>query len=340
MVAIKGRKPQPGRRSMSDYCLFAVALLTGLAWPAVAAGQNSTALAAVQQKAGPNLQATGSIAAAATAPQALPRQTNMPWQKNPRSIKPAKSHRPRLRGLVTPKRQAKISSAIAARITYIGPDNGEHFQKGDTLVKFDCGIYTAELNRAKAVAEAAADTLSVKAKLARSGSISRLQAIVAGAEVKKSRAEVLVAKAKVAHCEILAPFSGRVIQRIANAYETVAARDPLLDIVDDQEVEIRVFVPSNWLRWLKLGTRFQFKIDETGAVVGATVIALGASIDSVSQLIELRAALVRPQNSAPAPRLLAGMSGNAYFAKSLAVTATATTGQNTARTRPYTLVRP
>ena len=231
--------------------------------------------------------------------------TNPATITNPASI----PDRPRIRGLVVPRRQANISAAISATITFIGPNNGDSFKKGDTLVAFDCGIYDAELNRAKAVTEAARDTLHVKQKLARSGSVSKLQEILAAAEVKKTQADVVVSQARVAYCLVPAPFDGRVVRRIANAYETVSPRDPLIEIVDDHSVEIRVFVPSRWLRKLGKGTNFLFHVDETGSALSATVIATGASIDNVSQLIELRARLVGPRPV----NLLSGMSGDADF---------------------------
>jgi len=261
------------------------------------------------------------------------------------SGRPQNDGRPvRVRGLVVPQRRATISAAFTATIASIGPDNGGRFAKGDVLVAFDCGINQAELNRADALAEAARDTLRVRRKMASSGSISKLQVILAQADYKKADADVVVARTRVSYCRILAPFSGRVVRRIANAFETVAPRDPLLEIVDDANIEIRVFVPSLWLKDLDPGATFQFTVDETGETLTVKIIALGASIDNVSQLVEVRGRVVSnsPRHvsvhnpigaaRAAAPEfasqnqfldsapLLAGMSGSADFSRPAGLT--------------------
>lgn len=214
----------------------------------------------------------------------------------------------RVRGVVMPLKHATISSRLQATITRIGPDNGEKFPLNHVLVTFDCGTFKAELQRAQANAAAAKSNFEVKTKLVASGSVSKLQALLARAELRKARAEVEVNRNRVAQCLIRAPYAGRVVKRIANAHETVNFRDPLLEIVSEDDVEVRAFVPSAWLRNLHVGRRFKFTIDETGITVPARVIAIGAWIDNVSQLVEVRAII---ENDSA--KLIAGMSGSVFF---------------------------
>jgi membrane fusion protein, multidrug efflux system len=211
----------------------------------------------------------------------------------------------RIRGLVVARQQATISAALQSTVLTIGPENGERFAKGDVLVTFDCRIHEAELKRARAIAEAAKDTLDAKATLASSGSIARLQVTLADAELKKARADVVVAETRVAYCDVPAPYSGRVVRRIANAHETVAARDPVIEIVDDSAFEVRAFVPSHWLGVVGAGSPLVLKIDETGESLSLQTITIGAMIDNVSQLIEVRAAV-----DIKIKGLVAGMSGD------------------------------
>ena len=223
---------------------------------------------------------------------------------------PAADH---IRGLIVPLHRARLSSRLQATIAAIGPETGEAFKAGDVLVQFDCGSFEAERERVQAEAEAAEASLGVKRELASSGNTSKLQAVLAEADLKKTKAAVHVADKQVADCQIKAPFDGRVIERIANAHETVGFRDPLIDIVADKALELRVFVPSRTLRSISKGSALELSVDETGERMPARVIALGARIDNVSQLIEIRAELTGDTD-----RLVPGMSGNVTFPASLA----------------------
>ena len=278
-----------------------------LSWPAIAS-QCRTAWSSllrivhvVQRAVRPTLLV------ALLAPSAAGAQAPLPRPPEVRAFEARAGER--IRGVIVPRQQATIAASQLATITRIGPEAGERFFQGDTLVAFDCGIYQAELKRAQALAEAAGDTFDVRRALAAGGSISRLQATLAEAELKKARADVFVALERVSYCVIKAPFAGRVVRRIANAYETVAQRDPLLELIDDSRLEVRVFVPSRWIGDLAPGMAFGFEVEETGGRIEARILTLGATIDNVSQLLE-----VRGEITTPGPPILAGMSGRALFA--------------------------
>ena len=66
-------------------------------------------------------------------------------------------------------------------------------------------------------------------------------------------------------------------------------------------------MPSNWVKWLRKGHSLDFLIDETGETIPARVIRLGASIDPVSQTIEI---IAKPKTT---PSTLSGMRGHARF---------------------------
>ena len=223
---------------------------------------------------------------------------------------PAADH---IRGLVVPLHHARLSSGLQANIVRIGPETGESFKAGDVLVRFDCIAFEADREKARAEVDAARASLAVKRELASSGNASKLQAVLAEAELKKASAAVDIASKQVANCQINAPYDGRVVERIANAHETAGYRDPLMEIVGVDALELRVFVPSRILRDVGQGSALEFTADETGERLRAEVIVLGARIDNVSQLIELRAKFLTGTL-----RLIPGMSGNVRFLTGLA----------------------
>jgi membrane fusion protein (multidrug efflux system) len=213
-----------------------------------------------------------------------------------------------IRALLTPLVESTLSSQIAGRIEKISVQNGERFTQGDLLVEFDCTVQNAQLQKARSELLATRKRHEANLKLQEFKSIGDLDVAISAAEVDKARAEYALVKAQVDMCTIDAPFNGRVIKRIAKPYESVNQGQALIEILDDSELKVELYVPSRWLLWLKQDTEFTVRIDETGKTYPARMTSLGARVDAVSQSIEITAVI-----SGNHPELLAGMSGEARF---------------------------
>ncbi len=213
-----------------------------------------------------------------------------------------------LRAVIKARRQAMLSSQLSARILKIGPEDGERFEKGHILVTFDCEDFRAQLDKMQAELFAAEEKYASTEQLNRMGGISTLDVSAAKAATKSAKADVRAASWKVNRCHIKAPYDGRVVERIANRYETVNVGDDIMSIVSDSDLEVRVIMPSAWLRRVGMGTLFLFNLEETGQSYEAEVVATGAKIDPVSQTVEMRGRILSTDNN-----VIAGMSGSALF---------------------------
>ncbi len=213
-----------------------------------------------------------------------------------------------VRALLTPLTESTLSSQIAGKIRKINVKNGDTFRKGKRLIEFDCDIQNAQLLRAKADLLAAKKTHEGNLRLKEYNSVSETEVAVSAAGVDKSKAIVSLEAARSRMCKIDAPFNGRVIKRIARPFESVTQGQPLIEILDDSQLKVELYVPSRWLLWLKADTRFSIHIDETGKTYPAHVSIIGARVDAVSQSIEITAEIEGDH-----PELLAGMSGEARF---------------------------
>jgi membrane fusion protein, multidrug efflux system len=110
----------------------------------------------------------------------------------------------------------------------------------------------------------------------------------------------------------VAPWGGRVAKIHVRNHMSVAAGQPLLDLVKTGPLKIKLSVPSRHLASMKPGVAFEVAIDETGKRYEAQVRAINSRIDPVSQTIEIEAAMSRDH-----AELLAGMSGTARFEAAL-----------------------
>ncbi|CAM3693244.1 efflux RND transporter periplasmic adaptor subunit [Bordetella flabilis] len=214
-----------------------------------------------------------------------------------------------VRVLVAPAQEATLFSQGIGRIRDVDGSLGSRFKAGTTLLSFDCDEQAARLKMAQAELSAARETHNAKLRLQGLQSAGELEVSLAAAAAQKAEAQVALYRAQQAYCVVKAPFDGRVVKLHVKAYEGVNQNAPLLDIISDGPLKLRLNAPSSWLRWLKVGTPFQVHIDETDKTYTARVTALNARVDAVSQSVELEGVIADN-----APDLLPGMSGSARFA--------------------------
>lgn len=214
-----------------------------------------------------------------------------------------------IRAQLNAQHKTILSSEMASKIVQLNVQEGERFKQGDLLVAFNCAEQQAQLKKAQAVVQAAEKTYEVNSRLTKLNSMSPLELEMAAAEVAKAKADIALVGAVLQKCTISAPFSGRVAERPVQRYQYVKAGDPILDILDDSQLEVTVLVPSSWLKWLKPGYEFKVFLEETQHEYPAKVKMVGARIDAVSQSIKVTGIITGKTDD-----LLAGMSGRAIFA--------------------------
>ena len=213
-----------------------------------------------------------------------------------------------VRGIVKPSEEAVISSELQARVKRMPFRDGQWFKKGNLLVEFECAKYRADLAVAKAELEARVKTTENNQELAKFNGIGKLEVEISRVEVKQAQAAVRSANIIVSYCKIYAPFSGRVVKMLVHPHESVNPYDEVVSLLNDQEFEIELILPSTSLRWVAKKSPFKFFIDETQELYPAEVRGIGARIDPVSQTIRVFGQFQdQPQD------VLAGMSGSARF---------------------------
>lgn len=212
--------------------------------------------------------------------------------------------------VLVPRVESTLSSQISAKIKDISVDEGEAFKINQHLITFDCEVLTAERRKAQAEHQGAQKKLQTNRRLNQLQSISKLEVDLAEAEYLAAKAELERIEEMIKYCIIKAPFNGRVVEKLVNPYESVPEGQPLIKILDDTSLKIELFVPSSWLSWLRVGTKFTVLIEETGDTYPAKVKTVGANIDAVSQSLKIIGEL-----DGDFPELIAGMGGQATFNK-------------------------
>jgi RND family efflux transporter MFP subunit len=214
-----------------------------------------------------------------------------------------------IRAQLMPRRYTTLAAEIGAKVSRLPVAEGGRFRAGETLVVFDCTLQQAQLNKAKAALAAADKTWSANQRLNELNSVGKVELDVSESEVAKARAEVAANAALIGKCALAAPFAGRIAEQKVREQQYAQPGQPLLEIIDDSQLELEFIVPSKWLVWLKAGHGFPVAIDETGKSYPAKVQRIGARVDPVSQSVKLSATI-----DGKYPELIAGMSGKVLMA--------------------------
>jgi RND family efflux transporter MFP subunit len=184
-----------------------------------------------------------------------------------------------------------IASELPARISELPFKEGQSFKVGQVLVVFECATQQAQFQKTKAVLGITERNYQANKKLLALGSVGRIEYENSYSEYLKAKAENDELASVVARCNILAPYSGLVVEQKVRPQQYVQAGQALIDILDNSALELEFVAPSKWSPWLVADYKFEIKIDETGKSYPAKVTRVNGKIDSVSQTIKAAAVI-------------------------------------------------
>lgn len=214
----------------------------------------------------------------------------------------------RVQAVLSAKRRAVLASGMDARITKLSLENGDTFKKGDVLIEYDCTVDRARLKEAESRRRLTEVQLAAYEKLHDLKSISEVEFVVAKENNEQNAALAEQIKGRLRYCQVIAPFDGRVTNKMASQYEFVQTGRVLMDVSSREPLRAEFLVPSKWLRWMNAGTPLQIYIGESDRRYSASIVAIHGEVDPVSQSIQVVAEMQSYHEE-----LLPGMSGHATF---------------------------
>jgi RND family efflux transporter MFP subunit len=185
-------------------------------------------------------------------------------------------------GYVVAQRKAEVASKGTGRLVFLGFEEGDRVQKGDTIAQLDNADIKAELALARARLEAArVDTLGTgrtyrrQQKLFKDGAITDVDLEAAEvayknalAALEAARASVRVAEVNVDNTYIRAPFDGTVLTKNADVGEIVApfassssSKGSVVTLADMGSLEVEADVSESNITKVSVGQRCEIILD-------------------------------------------------------------------------------
>lgn len=212
-------------------------------------------------------------------------------------------------GLLVSRQEAGVAAELGGyRVASVFADEGDWVKQGQPLVKLDDTLLKAQIAQQAAnleQQEVAAERARAEADrvkgLDNQGVLSQEQIVERRLAARSADAAVAVAKAGLndlktrdGRLTIVAPVSGRVLERTARPGDTSAVATTLYRIERDGLVEMGAQVDESDLGQVKLGDRATVTLP-SGETVQGTVRFISPRVDSQTKLGEVRIALpVRP----------------------------------------------
>ncbi|WP_415884958.1 efflux RND transporter periplasmic adaptor subunit [Neptuniibacter sp. QD37_6] len=191
-----------------------------------------------------------------------------------------------IRAQLSPVRHASLSAEIAAKVSFLAVREGQRVVKGETLVKFDCALQEAQFEKAKTQLGIARNVLKGHKRMAELNAIGTVELANSELDVRKARADVDYIQATLKRCVVKAPYAGVIGDQLTREQEFLQAGTPLMEIIDDSELQLEFIVPSRWLSWLSPKHEFSVNLSDTGKIYPAKLTYTAAKVDAISQTIK------------------------------------------------------
>ncbi len=203
--------------------------------------------------------------------------------------------------------EADLSSNLQAKITAINVKPGDTFKANEPLAKLECDGIEADYEKAKADFSSVKHQYKGYKKLEKKYPSWGYEFKQAKTALIKSRAEIKKTKSALNGCIISASYPGKVYDVYGQIDEVNIPNKPIIRVVDDSKLILKLEVPSTWPIILKTGTPFIFKPYENEKEYNATVTAIGG-ISTDTQTIPIYGEITpRGEN------IQSGISGIAIF---------------------------
>jgi RND family efflux transporter MFP subunit len=170
-------------------------------------------------------------------------------------------------GEVVSPRTGRLSFEVSGRLVEFPIQNGQLVKKGDLIGQLDTADFVAARDSAQASFDAAKSNFERSEGLQKRGAVAMAVLDRARQELDMADAALRTATRALEETRLLAPFDGRIANRIARELQNVRAQEQVAILEDISTLEIEINIPE---RDMMLGSR-GLTVDEARELIEAKV---------------------------------------------------------------------
>ena len=158
-------------------------------------------------------------------------------------------------GIITPAVSTKLSFQLPGSVAKIYVEEGDKVQKGQVLAELDNTSYRSTYKAAQAMQEQARDAYTRLKTVYEKGSLPEIQWEEIKSKLEQANSAEAIAGKNLDNCKITAPSNGIIGSCDIETGSSVMPGITVIDLVDINEVFVRISVPENEINKLIKGQK-------------------------------------------------------------------------------------
>lgn len=190
-------------------------------------------------------------------------------------------------GNVEATRSAILLSKYGGTLEDLPVTTHQHIKSGDVLAIINSSAVKSAYEMAAASLHQAEDGYQRAKQVYESGSIPEVQWVEINTRLNQAKASANAAEAALEECRIKAPFDGMVAKIYTHKGMEVAVGEPILQMIDAREVQLKISIPEKEYAQLKIGDKAWFDVPALGVEnIPATLTQKGLVASSLTHSYE------------------------------------------------------
>lgn len=188
--------------------------------------------------------------------------------------------------------RARIDSRVSGVVKKILREEGDFVQAGEALLLLEDDEAKFRLQQAAANLRVAESEYARRERMRDEGLLSAGEFETTENTLSIRKAELGLADVALSYTRITAPFSGRVVRRHVDLGANVSAGTPLFEVMDDDPLLARVYIPTKRMGFVREGQRITMHIDSTDSDLTGVVRLISPIVDATTGTVKVTAEVV------------------------------------------------
>lgn len=185
-------------------------------------------------------------------------------------------------GTIAADKSLALSFETGGCIKRILVKEGQKVQQGQLLAELDNRTALNAYNAAKVTLERAEDGFRRAESLYKKGSLPEVKWVEIQTQLNQAKSVADISKKNLENCRLYAPQSGTIGGKSVEAGMNVLPLQPIMQLLDMQQIAVKVNIPENEIAGLRIGQKAQIHVHAMDADLEGKITEIGVIADPLS----------------------------------------------------------